>query len=145
MFTNHSEVCCIKLICSSHFHYRSLCDGQQDCFHGEDEDNCPTSPNLTGTQTVTNAVITTKTSLDISSTYETTKATSPKSESTANVYTTESTTTRVTTKMMSPKSETQTLPTGITTKLSSPTLAPTSGATVAANTSKGKQFYSCSQ
>lgn len=140
MFTNHSEVCCIKLICSTNFHYRSLCDGQQDCFHGEDEDNCPTSPNLTGTQTVTNAVIT------ISSTYETTKATSPKSESTANVYTTKSTTTGVTTKMMSPKSETQTLPTRITTKLSSPTLAPTSGATVAANTSKGKrQFYSCSQ
>lgn len=121
----------------SNSHYRSLCDGQQDCFDGEDEDNCPTSPNLTGPHTVTSAAMTTTTSINIASTHETTKMTSLKSESTANVYTTESTTSRVTTKMMS--SETQTLPTRITTKLSSPTSAPTtSGATVPANTSKGK-------
>ena len=137
----------VKLICSNS-HYRLLCDGQQDCFDGEDEDNCPTSPNLTGPQAVTNTVMTTKTSMNISSTYETTKMTSLKSESTstANVFTTGSTTSRMTTKMMPPKSETQTLPTQITTRLSSRTSArTTSGTTVAESTSKGKQFHSYRQ
>ena len=128
-----------SVICSNS-HYRSLCDGQQDCLGGEDEDNCPTSPTFTGPHAVTNAVMTTKASMNISST---TKMTSLKSESTTNVYTTGSTTTRMTTKMMSPKSKTQTLPTQTTLKLSSPTSEQaTSGATVAANTSNGKQFYS---
>ena len=135
----------VKPMCSNSY-YRSLCDGRQDCLDGEDEDNCPTSPKLTGPHVFTNAVMTTKASMNVSSTYETTKMTSLKSESTANVYTTGSTTTRMTTKMTSPKSETQTLPTQGTIKLSSPTSAPTtSGATVAANTSKGKQFYSYHQ
>ena len=137
----------VKLMFSNSL-YRLLCDGQQDCFDGEDEDNCPTSPNLTGPHAVTNAVITTKSSMNISSTYETTKMTSLKSESTSttNVFTTGTTTTRMTTKMMSPKSETQTLPTQITLKVSSLTSAPTtSGTTVTVITSTGKQFYSFCQ